>query len=57
VPPPPRSWARPYTELAREVEIATDLDAGHAAAADLLNPVLRSNAEGRWDPKARRWRH
>jgi hypothetical protein len=50
------SWVRPYAELAREVGIATDIDAGHAAAADLLDPVLGSDAEGRWDPKARHWR-
>lgn len=55
VPPPPRSWARPYAELAREVGIATDIDTGHAAAADLLDPVLGSDAEGRWDPEVRRW--
>jgi predicted nucleotidyltransferase component of viral defense system len=57
VPPPPRSWARPYAELAREVGIAADIDAAHAAAAELLDPVLRSDAEGRWDPDARDWRH
>jgi hypothetical protein len=28
-------------ELAREVGLAPDLDAGHAAAADLLDPILR----------------
>ena len=56
VPPPPSSWVRPYAKLAREVGIATDIDAGHAAAADLLNPVLSSDVEGRWDPTSRRWR-
>jgi hypothetical protein len=56
VPSPPSSWARPYAELAGEVGIATDIDAGHAAAADLLDPVLGSDAKGRWDPKAQRWR-
>jgi predicted nucleotidyltransferase component of viral defense system len=56
VPRPPSSWARPYTELAREVGIATDLAAGHATAAHLLDPVLRSEAVGRWDPEARDWR-
>lgn len=56
VPPPPSSWARPYAELAREVGIAMDIDAGHAAAAHLLDPVLGSDAEGHWDPQARRWR-
>lgn len=56
VSPPPPSWARPYAELAREVGIAVEIEAGHAAAARLLDPVLRSEAEGRWDPEAERWR-
>lgn len=56
VPSPPSSWVRPYAELAREVGVMTDVDAGHAATADLLDPVLGSDAEGRWDPKARHWR-
>lgn len=56
-PPPPRSWARPYAELAREVGIEADMDVGHAAAADLLDPVLGADAGGRWDPNARLWRH
>ncbi len=57
MPPPPRSWARPYAELAREVGIATDIGTGYTAAADLLDPVLGSDAEGCWDPNARLWRH
>jgi predicted nucleotidyltransferase component of viral defense system len=56
VPQPPPSWARPYAELAREVGIAVQIEAGHAAAARLLDPVLRSEAEGRWDPGTGRWR-
>ncbi len=56
VPPPPSSWERPYAELAREVGIASDLDAGHGAAAELLNPILSSRAARRWDPTARGWR-
>ena len=56
VPPPPSSWARPYAELAREVGIAVEIEAGHAAATRLLDPVLRSEAGGRWDPETGRWR-
>lgn len=56
LPPPPSSWARPYAVLAREVRIAVDIEASHAVAARLLDPVLRSEAEGRWDPEAQRWR-
>lgn len=56
VPPPPSSWARPYAELAREVGIAVEVETGHAAATRLLDPVLRSEAGGRWDPETGRWR-
>lgn len=56
VPPPPSSWARPYAEMAREVGIAVEIEAGHAAASRLFDPVLRSEAGGRWDPEAGRWR-
>jgi predicted nucleotidyltransferase component of viral defense system len=56
LPSPPPSWARPYAVLAREVGIASDLEAGHAAAARLLDPVLGSEAGGYWDPDGQRWR-
>ncbi len=55
MPLPPSSWARPYAVLAREVGVAVDIEAGHAAAARLLDPVLGSKAAGRWDPEARGW--
>jgi len=56
IPLPPSLWARPYAVLAREVGVAVEIEAGHAAAARLLDPVLRSEAGGHWDPEARRWR-
>ncbi len=56
IPPPPPSWARPYAELAREVGIVIDIQAGQAAAARLLDPVLRWETDGYWDPAARHWR-
>lgn len=56
IPSPPSSWARPYAVLAREVGLASDIETGHAAAARLLDPVLRSEAGGHWDPEAQRWR-
>ena len=49
MPSPPSSWARPYAVLAREVGIAVDIEAGHAVAARLLDPILRSEAGGHWD--------
>lgn len=56
LPSPPSSWARPYAVLAREVGIASDIEVGHAAAARLLDPVLRSEAGGHWDPEVQHWR-
>ena len=56
LPTPPSSWARPYAVLARGVGIADDIEAGHAAAARLLDPVLRSEAGGHWESEAQRWR-
>lgn len=56
LPLPPSAWARPYAVLAREVGVAVEIEAGHAAAARLLDPVLRLEASGHWDPEARRWR-
>jgi Nucleotidyl transferase AbiEii toxin, Type IV TA system len=56
LPPPPRSWGRPYTELAREAGITPDLNAGYKAAAELLDPILSSKAAGRWNHAARQWR-
>lgn len=55
VPTPPDSWARPYAQLAREVGLASDLGTGHAAAVQLLEPVLDSTATGWWNPELRRW--
>lgn len=56
MPAPPRSWERPYAELAREAGITPDLDTGYSKAAELLDPVLSSTAPGRWDRASRRWR-
>lgn len=56
LPSPPPSWARPYAVLAREVGIADEIEAGHLAAARLLDPALRPEAGGHWDPEAQRWR-
>jgi predicted nucleotidyltransferase component of viral defense system len=56
LPSPLSSWVRPYAVLAREVGLAIDIETGHAAAARLVDPVLRSEAGGHWDPEAQRWR-
>ena len=51
LPPPPDHWRAPYELLARDVEIAERLDAGFAAAAIFLDPVLDSPGNQRriWD--------
>lgn len=46
--PSPPSWARPYAVLAREVGVAVDIEAGHAAAArSLLVLVAKVFESGR----------
>lgn len=56
LPPPPPNWRAPYRRLAIAVGIDPDLDAGHASAAALLDPVLgRQLATGSWDPDSQTW--
>lgn len=56
LPPPPESWRVPFRELAQAVGIPTELAAGHADAAALLDPILGGEvAAGAWDPRDRRW--
>lgn len=55
-PTPPESWARPYAQLAREVGLASDLKPAHTAAVQLLEPILRSEADGQWDPRLQSWK-
>ena len=56
LPPPPAVWTVPYRELAQATGIPTDLAAGHAAAAALLDPILTARVtNGTWDPSERQW--
>lgn len=56
LPSPPDSWRRPFRELADATGIPTDLVAGHAAAAALLDPILGGEVvAGTWDPGDRCW--
>lgn len=48
LPPPPPDWSTPFGELARTVGLPTDLASGHAAAAELLDPIL--NGGSRTEP-------
>ncbi len=43
-------------KLAAEVGLDADLDAGHAAVAALLDPILQDRvSSGTWDPAAGQW--
>ncbi len=56
LPPPPTEWRVPYRQLAGEVGSDADLNAGHAAAAAVVDPVLQRRVlAGTWNPEARRW--
>jgi predicted nucleotidyltransferase component of viral defense system len=58
LPLPPDVWRVPFGELARAVGIPTDLAAGHADAAALLDPILTGEVvSGTWSPGDRRWSH
>jgi predicted nucleotidyltransferase component of viral defense system len=56
LPVPPQDWRRPYASLATSVGLPPDPAAGHAAAAALIDPVLRDKVvRGQWDTRAREW--
>jgi len=55
LPPPPASWASPYTRAATDVGLPMDLNAAHAEAATFLDPILAGTGTGYWDPTQKRW--
>jgi hypothetical protein len=55
LPPPPASWARPYTSAAAEVGLPADLATAHTEAAAFLDPILAGTTAGHWDPAQSRW--
>ncbi|HMI81775.1 MAG TPA: nucleotidyl transferase AbiEii/AbiGii toxin family protein [Solirubrobacterales bacterium] len=56
LPLPPAEWAGPFRELAEEVGVPADLEAGHRDAAALVDPILSGEvASGTWDSTQRRW--
>jgi hypothetical protein len=56
LPPPPQDWSAPFGELATTIGISTDLAAGHAAAAELLDPILNGRLpNGTWNIENRQW--
>lgn len=56
LPKPPADWRVPYRQMAVEVGLSPDLDAGYAAATALLDPVLQNAVPSMtWNPQTRRW--
>jgi hypothetical protein len=56
LPAPTPDWRTAYRMLATTVGISDDLDAGHAAAAAMLDPVLGNHVtSGAWDPSDQAW--
>jgi len=56
LPTPPTEWRVPYRQLAGEVGLNADPNAGHRAAAGMLDSVLEGTVQsGIWDPEAQRW--
>ena len=57
LPPPPPTWTARYAKLAAQVRIDQDIEAGWAAAAAFLDPVLGGDVDAAavWSPDDRRW--
>lgn len=57
LPMPPADWETPYRTLAQEVGIEPRLEAGWAAAAEFLDPVLGGGVDpgAVWSPEGQRW--
>jgi hypothetical protein len=56
LPKPPTEWRLPYRQLAGEVGLDADLNAGHSAATGMLDSVLQGKVQsGAWNPQAQRW--
>lgn len=56
VPPPPDSWEAPYAAMARADELPwSTLPQVTEAASSFLDPALRSDAVGTWEPSEWRW--
>jgi hypothetical protein len=56
-PKPPTGWSGPYKKLARDLALRwPTVDEAGEAAGQLLNPVLRGSAAGRWHAERWRWK-
>ncbi len=56
LPLPPESWSGPYARMAAENSLAwPSVEAVHAAASALVDPVLAGHAANTWDPIRWTW--
>jgi hypothetical protein len=54
LPQPPAGWRVLYRRMALEVGLAGDIEAGHATAAEFLDPLLNDQVRaGTWEPASR----
>lgn len=56
LPPPPRSWDRPFSRLATELDAPwSRLEEAVPAVREFLAPVLPGKADSTWNPIEWRW--
>lgn len=55
LPATPTVWARDYQEIAGPLGLPVELAAADLMAAEFLNPVLQSGAQGQWNRTRRQW--
>jgi hypothetical protein len=55
LPAPPADWLAPYSRLAIDVGVDSELMAGFTRAAAFLDPILAGRSAGTWDGARERW--
>ena len=56
LPDPPPDWRAPFANLARELSLPTNVDAGFELAATFLDPILqRPGLHATWSPENAAW--
>lgn len=55
IPAPPADWRRQFEKGAKEAGLDSDMARAHVLVAAWLDPVLRGEAVGVWDPQFRAW--
>ncbi len=58
LPAPPIQWTKPYSRLASDLRLPTDLNDSHLEASAFLNPVLADEPQlASWNPQERSWQN